>query len=284
MNCRSASRSDWKRLANVDVELMEHKAEQTANRVERPEESFEEKAARVAHQLKTPLSIVEGYARIVSLRLGAVLDSMRDETAEPDKAKSDLEEAESHLGRLLASLEQLGGAVEDLTGGYIDGDLVREAEIQITDVKALMQEVLRTTELLPDRAGSTFELVGPNILIECDRVRLKQALSSIVLRCSRHSELSSLHVKIERSGREAMLTFEDGGEALTEEQLTAVFSNSTTAFAKSKFAVSRVVGLTIAQSIVVSHDGVMTISFDEASGNTIRVRLPAISASPTATE
>lgn len=252
--------------------------EASGNRVERPEETYEDKAARIAHQLKTPLSIVEGYSRIASQRVSKVLEKLsKTELGSDGKDISEeLEQADSHLGRLLAALEQLKSAVEDLSSGYIDADLVRPWEMQITDLRALIREVLHTIALLPERGGSTFEIVGPNLLIQCDAARLKQAICSIILRCSRHGKADRFIIRIERAGREAMISFEDHAEPLSEEQMTVVFSNSAQSFSKSSIAVSPVVGLTIAQSIVVAHGGVLTITPRVESGNQIRIRLPAL--------
>lgn len=248
------------------------------NRIERPEETTEDKAARVAHQLKTPLSIIEGYSRIASKRVSDVLEKLAH--AQTPSAgmeiSADLEEADVHLGRLLAALELLKSAVEDLSSGYIDADLVRPWEMQISDLRALLQEVLHTTALIPERRSTVFDLIGPNLLVQCDRTRLKQAFCSIILRCARHGQSERFRIRIERSGREALVILEDHAELLTEDQLIAVFSNSTHSFSKSTIAVSPVVGLTIAQSIIVAHGGVLTITPTATAGNDIRIRLPAL--------
>lgn len=248
------------------------------NHIERPEETFEDKAARVAHQLKTPLSIVEGYSRIASRRMSTVLEKLAESRLGPsdDDISGDLEQIDAHLGRLLAAVGQLQSAVDDLSSGYIDGDLVRPWEMQITDLRALIHEVLHTIALLPEKDGATFEVVGPNLLIKCDAARLKQAICSLILRCSRQGKATSFQIRMQRSGREAMIIFEDHADLLSEDQLIAVFSNSAQSFSKSSFAVSPVVGLTIAQSIVAAHGGVLTITPTVQRGNEIRLRLPAL--------
>jgi len=235
-------------------------------------EDLEEKAVRIAHQLRTPISIADGYCRIAASKLEVLC---REELRIPEAER--LSEIQRLVARAIEVMGDLSSSVDDLGGGYSNADLVRPQFSGIHDLRKIVEESIEETKLVAERDNKEVLVEGPSVLVRCDLARLKQVVYNLILRSCRDGFANKVVFRLDKSSREAILSVADGAPILNEAQLTMIFSNSTHVSEPSNGSVGPVVGLTIAQSIVTSHGGVMTITSSHDKGNEIKIRIPAIS-------
>jgi signal transduction histidine kinase len=235
-------------------------------------EDIEERAVRIAHQLRTPISIADGYCRIAASKL----EELRREDPQRSEAER-LSEIQMLISRAIDVMGDLNSSVDDLGKGYSSGDLVRAHYSSIHDLRKIVEESIEETKLVAERDNKEVSIEGPSVLVRCDLPRIKQVIYNLILRSCRDGSADKITFRLDKSSREAILSVSDGAPVLTEAQLTMIFSNSTHISERDSDPVGPVVGLTIAQSIVTSHGGVMTVTSTTYHGNEIKIRIPAVS-------
>lgn len=150
--------------------------------------------AAIAHELRTPITILRG--RIQGLAEGVFM---------PD---------EKLFRNLLAQVENLGRLIEDLrvVGLADSGHLTLQMErcdlaAGIRDVLALTEPELRAKGLLP-------ALRLNEDLVECDPARMRQALLALLENARCHAAPGWLEIGLACSGGECRLTVTDSGPGI----------------------------------------------------------------------
>ena len=202
--------------------------------------------ADVAHELRTPLAILQG-------RIEGLLDGVypRDE-----HHLAELLEETRHLSRLVEDLGTLShaeaGALE-LRKERVDlGDLVR-------DVAAALPR--------------TIAVAVPADLpaIEADPVRIRQVLLNLLANALRHTpEEGSVAVEIQAKPQRILIRVRDSGSGIAPEDLPRIFER----FQKGSDSRGSGLGLAIARKLVLAHGGDIGIESAPGKGTEVTVSLP----------
>jgi two-component system, OmpR family, sensor histidine kinase BaeS len=197
--------------------------------------------ADVAHELRTPLAILQG-------RVEGLLDGVypRDD---------------AHLNELLDETHHLSRLVEDLR-------TIANAEAGALDLR---KESVDAAELIRD-AASGFEGVevavhGP-IEMELDPVRIREVLFNLLT----NAVLAGGAVRIRAEARSSQLVIEvsDTGSGIPAEELPRIFDR----FVKGRDSRGSGLGLAIARNLVEAHGGTIRAESRVGEGTTITVTLP----------
>jgi signal transduction histidine kinase len=223
-----------------------------AARIEAGERQRRNLVADVTHELRTPLSVIQG-------RVEGILDGVY----EPDR---------DHLALVLDQTRVLSRLLDDLL-------LLSKAE---AGALTLAREPAAPHELV-DAAVSAFRgeaaergirLEGrvadaPNVNV--DRLRIGEVLSNLLTNALRYTPRGgSVTVSAAPAGTGVAFSVADTGKGIPPEELPHVFDR----FAKSPESRGSGLGLAIARSLVEAHGGSISAQ-SEASGTTIRFVLPA---------
>jgi two-component system sensor histidine kinase BaeS len=198
--------------------------------------------ADVAHELRTPLSILQGR-----------IEGMLDGVYPPDKAR---------LGELLTETQHLSRLIED----------VRTLANAEAGALELRKEPVDVTELIRDAAAA----MGPGIQVdvpdelraEADPVRIREVLLNLLSNAVRHAQAVS--VSAEASSREIVIRVRDNGSGIPAGELPHVFER----FHKSRDSRGSGLGLSIARKLVLAHEGTIGVESEVGVGTTVTVRLP----------
>jgi len=210
--------------------------------------------ADVAHELRTPLAVIQGNVE-------GMLDGIypRD-----DERLETLLEETAVMSRLLEDLRTLSLA----EAGALK--LYREP----VEPAALVDDVV--TAYAPRAAAAGVQLQGllgkpPPPEIEIDPVRLRQVLENLVANALRHTPPGG-RVRVETVHRPGSVAFAvvDTGTGIAPEQLPHIFDR----FWKSADSGGSGLGLAIAKGLVEAHGGTITAESRPGVGTAIRLVLP----------
>jgi two-component system sensor histidine kinase BaeS len=211
--------------------------------------------ADVAHELRTPLSVIRGQAEAIA-----------DGVYPGDPA---------HLAPILDATEALDRLVEDLRTLVLTdaGNLLLHKEP--TDLGALAADAVESFKAQSAAAGLTLgaDIADKPMTVEIDPARIRSVLGNLLSNAIRHTPTGrSVRVTVSPSGDNAVITVTDTGEGIPPELLPRVFDR----FAKGANSPGSGLGLAIAHDIVAVHGGTLTIESELGSGTTVRLTLPAV--------
>jgi two-component system OmpR family sensor kinase/two-component system sensor histidine kinase BaeS len=214
--------------------------------------------ADVAHELNTPLHIIQGY-----------LEGIADGIYPPD---------ENTLNILLDETQLLSRLVEDL----------RTLSLAEAGELPLKLETFPLAELLED-VGTSFsgqsEATGVNLKVTtesglhltADPGRLDQIISNLVANALRHTP-SGGEIKITANSEEsgAVIIVEDTGEGIAPEDLSQVFNRfwRKDKSRERKATGGHGLGLAITQQLVHAHGGEISVESELGEGTRFRISLP----------
>jgi signal transduction histidine kinase/HAMP domain-containing protein len=229
-------------------------------RLERMKDEF---VLTASHELRSPLTSVQGFAELLMLERSE-LSPRHAETVEI------ILDNTQHLVRLLNDLLDLARS----DAGRLTIKPVR------TDVGPIAEDAARLMGALADsrkqRVSVEIEPDLPQISAEPDRI--KQVLVNLLTNAHEYSpEGASIKVTAARVGDEVELAVTDDGPGIPEEQLDHIFDRFTRGDAGLTQRVGGTgLGLAIAKSLVELHGGAIGVSSTVGKGSTFRVVLPAL--------
>lgn len=231
---------------------------QMAHRLQAVETTRRRMLGDLAHEIRTPVSVVEAY-------LEAVEDGVKQ--LDPQTI-SMLREQSGRLVRFSADVNALAQAEEahaTITPGLVDvGELVAAAIASVADKYAAKQVTL------------TSKVTGASTLW-ADRQRLAQVLGNLLDNALRHTPAHG-HVQIGATSdaREAVITVVDDGEGVAAEHLPRLFERFYRAdTARDRGRGGAGIGLAIAKALTEAHGGRISVDSDgPGTGTTFTVHVP----------
>src|SRR4051812_7979947 len=202
--------------------------------------------ADVAHELRTPLAILQG-------RIEGLLDGVypRDE----DHLAELLEETR-HLSRLVEDLGTLAHAEAGALG------LRKENE----DLGAHLRE---SAASLP--RSITVEVPAELPAVEVDPVRIRQVLLNLLANALRHTPVKAdISIEVEARPQRILICVRDSGSGIAPKDLPHIFER----FQKGAGSRGSGLGLAIARKLVLAHGGDIGIESAPGQGTEVIVSLP----------
>lgn len=234
-----------------------------ATELERSDEQRRNLTADVAHELRTPLHIIQG-------NLEGILDGVYEAT--PDHINATLEETRS-LARLVDDLRTLSLA----EAGELP--LVFE-EVDIADLLADIETSFQgEAEAQNIQFECTVEQSDQPMVVHGDPGRLDQVLGNLIVNALRHTSAGDqVEVSVFPEESQAVIEIRDSGEGIAAADLPYIFDR----FWRGDRARSHGdgsgggLGLAIVRQLVNAHNGTITAESVQGEGSLFRVKLPLI--------
>jgi len=225
--------------------------------------------ADVAHELRTPLHIIQG-------NLEGILDGVYDPTPE-------------QLHILMDEVHLLTRLVEDLQTLSLAEAGQLALKIEPVDVLELLTDVSTSFSGQVDAAGVSMhvEVQGDDIVkeketetlvVEADAERLDQIITNLVANALRHTPKGGeITLRVEPTQNGVRILVQDTGEGIASEDLPNIFDR----FWKGDRSRSRAdgsgsgLGLAISRKLVESHGGYIEVESELGVGTTFMIELPA---------
>ncbi len=208
--------------------------------------------ADVTHELRTPLSVIQGNVE-------GMLDGVypRD-----DERLASLLEETTVMARLLEDLRTLSMA----EAGALR--LHREP----TDVAELIDDVVAAHRPRAEAGGVELSAaVAPLSPLDIDPVRMREVLGNLLTNALRHTPAGgSVRIEVGRDDRYARFAVTDTGTGIAPDDLPRIFDRLW----KSADSGGSGLGLAIAKGLVEAHGGDIRAESHPGHGTTIRVTLP----------
>jgi signal transduction histidine kinase len=240
---------------------MAEELEQEESRREELDRLKDEFVLTASHELRSPLTSVQGFAELLMLDRGS-LTPQQAETVEIilDNCR--------HLVRLLNNLLDLARS-----------DVGRLAiQRQPTEVAPLIEDVVRTMRAQTEAGNQSLrEDLPPGLpLIDVEPDRIRQILVNLLTNAHEYSpEGASITVAARSAGAEVEISVSDNGQGIPEDQIGRIFDRFTRGDAGLTQRVGGTgLGLAISKSLAELHGGSITAESTVGTGSTFRLRLP----------
>jgi two-component system sensor histidine kinase BaeS len=232
---------------------------QMADHLYRTEQSRRNLVADVAHELRTPLSVLQG--QLESIQVGAL---------EPDQEVIvSLHDEVLRMKRLVSDLQQLSSAeAGQLSLQRTDTDLV-----------VLLKRILDTFEVIAEQDGVALRFLPevPSAIAWIDADRITQSVVNLVGNALRHTDEGGVvTVRLSRDQNWVRIAVEDTGSGIAAHHLPYVFDRFyRTDGARNRKTGGSGLGLAIAKEFVEAHGGTISVASEEGRGSVFTIELPA---------
>jgi signal transduction histidine kinase len=249
-----------------DFRQLAHSFNRMASELDLAEQRRRNLTADVAHELRTPLHIIQGN-----------LEGIVDGVYEPSEAQ---------IGSTLDEIRLLSRLVEDLQtlslaeAGQLD--LSREA----VNVPELLADVRTSFSGQADSAGVNLFLAvngeSEALTVWGDYGRLDQVMSNLMANSLRHTPSGGvITLQAKTDSDWVTIRIIDTGEGIPAEDLPYIFDRFWRGDrSRPHSGGSSGLGLAIAQQLIQSHDGRIEVASESGRGTTFTIGLPAGSAPP----
>ncbi len=229
-----------------------------AGNLERDEELRKNMVADIAHELRTPLSTINGY-----------LEAIEDGVVQPDKTTiSSMREEVSVLSLIIDDLRQLA----EVEAGQMRLDL---APVPVGE--ALEAESTRFSHEVESKGIGLSLEVHPDVPnIRADAARLSQILGNLIKNALAHTPAGeTIRLSAETGEGQVLFKISDTGAGIPAEDLPLIFERFYRADrARERATGGAGLGLTIAKSLVEAQGGHIWAESAEGQGTTIFFTLP----------
>lgn len=211
--------------------------------------------AAIAHELRTPMTILRGR-----------LQGIAEGVFEPGPEQFD---------SMLTQLEGLTRIIEDLRvvslaeSGHLDLRLQRsDVSVQVAAVVEAMSDAL--TE-----SGFSVTLDARSSLADCDPARIRQAVLALLENARRHAIPCPLRVRVTLAEGHCTVTVEDGGPGVPDDLRDSIFEAfQRTDVSRSRQSGGSGLGLAVVRAIAVAHHGTAQCRPTERGGSAFEIRWP----------
>ncbi len=205
-----------------------------------------ELAARIAHDLRNPLSVIKNVCEIMKMQYGQKDPKIQE-----------------HIMRMENSIQRMSHQIDDVL------NYVRNTPIQ-REVVSLKDIILRSIEDLQIQKNVTINLPNNDEKINCDEQKIRTVISNIVLNSVQAmGGIGTISIKIKGYTKHVSIEISDSGPGIPEDILPKIFEPL---FTTKQTGTG--LGLSSCKSIVEQHNGTITV---KNNPTTFTITLPRLS-------
>jgi signal transduction histidine kinase len=213
-----------------------------------------------SHELRSPLTAIKGYVELLG---------------EHNEGKLD-EESQKYLRNMGISVDRLNALINDILEiSKLEGNRI-PFKISIFNPKETIHKSVDEMKFQAKKKNLSLEcLPCPDIQIRADKKRLGQILVNLIGNAIKYTEQGKIEIKTEVKGEELLISVNDTGIGISEENLANLFQK----FYRIKNDKTRSVsgtglGLWIARGLSKKMDGDITVESTEGVGSQFTMHLP----------
>ncbi len=225
------------------------------------EQAREEFISLVAHDLRSPLTVISGFAGLLQ-RLPP------EQHGQPQEQKA--------VTSILTSAERL----ERMVGDLLDASRIESHRLTLVKepvaLPKLVEEVVeRTAEITRGHAVQT-DIRGPIPTLQADPARLEQVLVNLLSNAAKYSTpQSEILVEVRSRDGEVLVSVTNRGDGIAPEDREKIFSRFYRSRAAARERVPGLgLGLYITKGLVEAHGGRIWVESEKGESTTFHFTLP----------
>ncbi|KOO51901.1 sensor histidine kinase [Viridibacillus arvi] len=225
-------------------------------KIQQSEKLREEWITGLSHDLKTPLSSIYGYSKMLS--------SMDHEWSQEDVRKFAVTMQEK--------AEYMDALIEDLTYTYQLRNNAIVISMEEVNLNAFINEYVKNTT----SENVKMEQMNSEIHILADSILLKRILDNIVGNAEKHtSEGTSIYLQITELDNKVQFQIRDEGQGIPKDELDNLFNRYYRGTNTTSEASGTGLGLAITKQLVEAMDGEISVQ-SNSSGTVVIVVFPKL--------
>ena len=238
-------------------------SESSAEKARTSEERMRRFITDASHELRTPLTTMRGFAELY--RQGAARDM------------------EMVMSRIESESRRMGLMVEDLLL-LARLDAQRPIEQNRVDLLALASDAVHDARAVAPKRNIAMEVLDgpgtPEVL--GDEPRLRQVLGNLVTNALEHTpESADIIVRVGTDAEDAILEVVDEGPGMSQQDALRIFERFyRTDSSRARISGGSGLGLSIVDSLIHAHGGIVTVTTAPGQGCRFYVSLPRIADVP----
>lgn len=205
--------------------------------------------ANIAHDLKTPMTSILGYAKALG-----------------DK-KVELEQTEAVIDRIYQKAKQ----TDELLNMLFEYTKLQTAEYPLEQMDADICSIVRSVaagqyEFFEEK-GILLEIDIPEekVTVSCDMRQMSRAVSNLIVNAYKHNEKGSrVGIMVRKKAGKVLVIVADDGRNISKEEAEIIFEPFISGDTSRNSSGGSGLGLAIAKKIVEKHGGTLTIEHKEA--------------------
>ena len=219
--------------------------------------------ANVSHDLKTPLTSIQGFSQ-------ALLDGATQTPADYRQAASIINEEARRMDRMVTELLSLASLQNGLSS----------MEMKPVLLAPMLSQLLLSMQPQANDAGVQLssQFTTPDVVVLGDMDRLRQAFANLVENALKYTPSGgTVTLRLEEVSGGVSVQVEDTGRGIPEAEVRRVTERfyQVDKSRSSREARSLGLGLAIAQDIIHAHGAQFSISSVQTVGTTVRVFMPS---------
>lgn len=204
------------------------------------------------HEMRTPLTIIAGYADKLKMK------AKMSKTSDADMVKD--------LGFIKDEALRLGRIVERSDEGVID--YVAYGEKEKVFIGELFDDVKKFCGPICEKRHTTIRTeFTDDIVLNCYKDEMLQVLYNLVLNASRHAENGEIVLRARQEDEDVLIHVSDNGDGMDDETLKHAFDKGYTKDG------GHGIGLALCRDIVLAHNGTIHIEKNTDRGITVCILL-----------
>lgn len=224
------------------------KFREQAENSNKDKENLQKSLSDISHQLKTPLTSI-----IV------MVDNILDDDDMPLEIRreflNDIKHNTNTISFLVQSLLKLS---------KLDAEAVKFRYEQV-EVKSIVDECIKNTAVMAEILGVRLETDCNDIILDCDRKWLCEAVTNIIKNCIEHSQNGNIKITADQNKLYTKISIKDNGSGITKEDLPHIFERFYKGKNSSDDSVG--IGLSLAKTIIEKQGGYISVSSELNKGS-----------------
>ncbi len=227
--------------------------------IKKTENLRRELIANVSHDLRTPLTLIKGYAELIK-----------------DISGANKEKREEHLDIIIKEADRLSILVRDMLNLSQIESLKSSAEVVKVNLSLLVNKVLNSFKVLQEKEGYTFiEEVMPDLYIKGDPVRIEIVIYNLVSNAVNYTgEDKTVIVRLYQKEGWVKFEVEDSGVGLSDKAQKDIWQRYYRIKEHRRSVVGSGLGLSIVKSILDYHKSQYGVISEEGKGSTFYFSFP----------
>jgi signal transduction histidine kinase len=232
-----------------------------AYELKRYRDSRSEFFASISHELRTPITYLEGYAQIL---------------------KEGLYQNEQEKQSYLTIIQQEAGKLTRMINDLFDIAKMEAGKVELNvewvDLNEVLDAVLQKIELKAKEKGLSVEdhTIGNIPLVYADGLRMEQILVNLLENAIRYTEKGSIKVNMKMDASHIKISIEDTGIGIPKDELPYIFERFyRVEKSRSKEYGGTGLGLSIVKQLVELQSGTIDVWSQPGIGTKFEVTFPA---------